>query len=108
MRVATLQLASVVGMEFDEPIVAALAETDAAATDEDVPHAPAAELIQAAGGATTDRALVFRHPLIHEVAYGSLLTSTRRTMHGRVGRWLEEHGGEERVDELARHYRAQR
>ena len=99
-----LQLASVVGMEFDEPIVAALAETDAAATDEAFRTLQRTELVQATGGATTDRALVFRHPLIHEVAYGSLLTSTRRKMHGRVGRWLEENGGEERVDELARHY----
>ena len=49
--------------------------------------------------------LDFRHPLIHEVAYGSLLPSTRRALHGRIGHWLEEHGGEDRVAELARHYR---
>ena len=52
-----------------------------------------------------EHALVFRHPLIHEVAYGSLLLSTRRALHGRIGGWIEEHGGEEQVAELARHYR---
>jgi tetratricopeptide (TPR) repeat protein len=39
------------------------------------------------------------------VAYGSLLLSTRRALHGRIGRWLEKHGSEELVAELARHYR---
>ena len=100
----TLQLASVVGMEFDEPTVADLAEADPEATDDALRSLQRAELIQASGPAATDRSFVFRHPLIHEVAYGSLLTSARRAIHGRVGRWLEEHGGEERVAELARHF----
>ena len=100
----TLQLASVVGMEFDEPIVADLADADPEATDEALRSLQRAELIQVREPAATDRSFVFRHPLIHEVAYGSLLTSARRAIHGRVGRWLEEHGGEERVAELARHF----
>jgi adenylate cyclase len=100
----TLQLASVVGMEFDEPIVADLADADPEATDDALRSLQRAELIQVRGAAATDRSFVFRHPLIHEVAYGSLLTSARRAIHGRVGLWLEEHGGEERVAELARHF----
>jgi adenylate cyclase len=100
----TLQVASVVGMEFSERIVADLAETDPAATDDALRTLQRAELIRAREGEATDRTMVFRHPLIHEVAYGSLLTSTRRAMHGRVGQWLEEHGGEDRFAELARHY----
>ena len=98
----TLQLASVVGMEFPESIVADLSELDAAETEAALRDLQRAELV-AAG--RTEHTLVFRHPLIHEVAYGSLLLSTRRALHGRIGRWLEEHGGEERVAELARHYR---
>jgi adenylate cyclase len=97
-----LQLASVVGMEFGGSIVAALADQDDDATDEDLRTLQRAELIAAA---VPDRALAFRHPLIHEVAYGSQLVSTRRALHGRIGRWLEDHGGEEQVAELARHYR---
>ena len=98
-----LQLASVVGMEFSEPLVAGIAETDAGDVEEHLRMLQRAELIQSAGSGA-DRSFLFRHPLIHEVAYGSLVTSTRRTLHGRVGRWLEAHGGEDRVAELARHY----
>jgi len=79
---------------------------DATAAEAGIPvvdlEATRAELI-ASGGAT--HGYTFRHPLIHEVAYGSLLLSTRRALHGRIGRWLEEHGGEELIPELARHYR---
>ena len=61
-----------------------------------------AELIASSGA---NHGWTVRHPLIHEVAYGSLLLSTRRALHGRIGQWLEEHGGEELLPELARHYR---
>ena len=98
----TLQLASVMGMEFSERIVFDLSEMDYDVTAEALRDLQRAELV-AAGSA--EHRLAFRHPLIHEVAYGSLLVSTRRGLHGRIGRWLEEHGGEDRVPELARHYR---
>jgi adenylate cyclase len=99
-----LQLASVVGMEFSAPIVRHLAEADAPATTEALRALQRAELVLARGSAGDDGMLMFRHPLIHEVAYGSLLTSARRAMHGRVARWIEEHGTDENVAELARHY----
>ena len=98
----TLQLASVVGMEFPEAIVAALSELSAGETEDAIRALQRAELIAVA---VPERTLAFRHPLIHEVAYRSLLVSTRRSLHGRIGRWLEEHGGEEQTAELARHYR---
>ena len=99
-----LQLASVVGMEFDERVVVDLAEADADATDDALRGLQRAELIQVRGNGGGDRSFVFRHPLIHEVAYGSLVTTARRVMHGRVGAWLEVHGGDELVAELARHF----
>src|SRR5688500_8641902 len=98
----TLQLASVVGMEFPDAIVAALSELPADETADALRALQRAELIAVA---VPERTLAFRHPLIHEVAYRSLLVSTRRSLHGRIGRWLEEHGGEEQTAELARHYR---
>ena len=79
-----------------------LSDLDPAKTQAALRDLQRAELV-AAG--RTEHTLVFRHPLIHEVAYRSLLLSTRRGLHGRIGGWLEEHGGEERVSELARHYR---
>lgn len=99
-----LQVASVVGMEFSEPLVEHLAETDSTATADALRTLQRAELVVARGGTGDDPTLVFRHPLIHEVAYRSLLTTTRREMHGRVARWIEEHGGDDNVAELARHY----
>ena len=98
----TLQLASVVGMEFPETTVIALAEADHDETDAALRELQRSELVTAG---SREHTLVFRHPLIHEVAYGSLLLSTRRALHGRIGGWIEEHGGDERVAELARHYR---
>jgi tetratricopeptide (TPR) repeat protein len=99
-----LQVASVVGMEFTESIVTALAEAGAATIEDALRTLQRAELVRSREGDAADRTFVFRHPLIHEVAYGSLLTSTRRAMHGRVGRWLADHGGEDRIAELARHF----
>ena len=98
----TLQLASVVGMEFSEGIVVGLSESTGGQTEAALRDLQRAELVAAGASVHT---LVFRHPLIHEVAYRSLLMSTRRALHGRIGGWLEERGGEERVAELARHYR---
>ena len=98
----TLQLASVVGMEFPETTVVALSEADADQTDAALRDLQRSELVTAG---SREHTLVFRHPLIHEVAYGSLLLSTRRALHGRIGAWIEEHGGEEQIAELARHYR---
>jgi adenylate cyclase len=98
----TLQLAAVVGSEFSESVVSALATDE---TDDALRTLQRAELVVPRVSDTGERVLVFRHPLIHEVAYRSLLLSTRRELHGRIARWLEEHGGEEQVAELAQHYR---
>ncbi|MDQ2941701.1 MAG: AAA family ATPase [Chloroflexota bacterium] len=98
----TLQLAAVVGSEFSEEVVSALATDD---TDDALRTLQRAELVVPRVGDAGERVLAFRHPLIHEVAYRSLLLSTRRQLHGRIARWLEEHGGDEQVAELAQHYR---
>ena len=79
----TLQLASVVGMEFDERSSPTSRTRTPSATEDALRSLQRAELVQVRGDAAADRSFVFRHPLIHEVAYGSLLTSTRRAMHGR-------------------------
>ena len=103
-----LQLAAVIGIEFSERIVAALiAVGDAPAGDaEDALRVlQRAELVVRRPVSDGETTLAFRHPLIHEVAYRSLLLSTRRTLHGRIAYWLEEHGGEELLSELALHFR---
>jgi oligopeptide transport system substrate-binding protein len=45
------------------------------------------------------REYIFRHALLREVTYGSVLKRVRRTYHGLVADWLLEHGGE-RVGEI--------
>ncbi|HET9880066.1 MAG TPA: BREX system ATP-binding domain-containing protein [Candidatus Limnocylindria bacterium] len=108
-----LQLASVVGMEFSARIVTALAagdgadgaDPDGADPDGALRILQRAELVVPRPTGGDQERLGFHHPLIHEVAYRSLLVRARRELHGRIGRWLEEHGGDELLSELARHYR---
>lgn len=98
-----LQVASVVGMEFSERLVEAIEPV------RDLPAGLAAlqrdDLIVSRGGGLEDRMFAMRHPLVHEVAYRSLLLARRRVLHRRIGRWLEEHGGDEALAAIATHYR---
>ncbi len=55
-----------------------------------------------------ERVYAFRHALIQEVAYQSMLYSRRRELHGRIGQYLEQQHAtqiEEYVGLLAHHYR---
>ena len=55
-----------------------------------------------------ERIHTFRHALFQEVAYQSMLYARRRTLHGRIGAYLERHYHDE-IEEyyglLAHHYR---
>ena len=53
-----------------------------------------------------ERAFTFKHPLTHEVAYGSLLQERRRVLHARIVEALEALAGDrvaEQVERLAHH-----
>jgi tetratricopeptide (TPR) repeat protein len=63
------------------------------------------DLIVARGGDVEDAAYAMRHPLVHEVAYRSLLVARRRVLHRRIGEWLESQGGEENLASIAAHFR---
>lgn len=45
----------------------------------------------------------FRHHVLHQVAYGSVLRETRRDLHGRVARWLASLPGGAPAELLAEH-----
>ena len=98
-----LQVAAVIGTEFGTRMLAAVepvGDLDAALT-----ALVRDDLIVLRGGDAEDRQYAMRHPLVHEVAYRSLLIARRKVLHGRIGEWLEAHDGEEALAAIASHYR---
>ncbi len=95
-----LLTASVLGVEAPQPLLARLAEMEAESFDDALAALLASELlVRAAGGG-----LRFRHALIHEVAYGTLLNRDRRELHRRTLALLSGEGADPAV--LAYHARA--
>ncbi|MBM3274155.1 MAG: tetratricopeptide repeat protein, partial [Candidatus Sericytochromatia bacterium] len=95
-----LQVASVVGREFDPDLIVSLTGiTDLSAL--------LAELILDDLLTIQDNgAYAFTHGIFQEVAYQSLLISARRELHGRVAKALEDRMGDspEQPQALARHF----
>lgn len=92
-----VQIASVLGSEFDPDMLAALVETSGAS-------AVITDLLRV--GIFVERAdapdpLGFRHALIQEAAYETILRRTRRQLHRRVADYLIAHDGG--PGEIARH-----
>jgi class 3 adenylate cyclase len=100
-----LEIASVVGREISTSIldvVAGLAPTE---LSEAVQHLRQAELLYDVPP-FEQRLLAFRHPLIQEVAYRSLLHERRRELHSKVAQAIEslfKDHAEERASLLAYH-----
>src|SRR6476660_8220408 len=83
----TLQLASVIGRSFDEPVLGAVAGDGAELRGrlETLERAGLIrEIVQA-----RDREYAFHHSLTQEAAYGTILLRDRRALHERVGAALE-------------------
>lgn len=98
-----LQLASVAGLEFSQPMLEAVEPEDG--IDEALSVLQRQDLV-VLRGRDPEATFAFRHPLIHEVAYRSLLVARRREVHRRIADWLERRGGgEELLPILAAHYR---
>jgi len=100
---SVLQTAAVAGVAFSERLLHAIdpdADVEAA-----LGALQRADLVIASGGSAEDRTFAMRHPLVHEVAYRSLLIARRRELHRRIGAWLEEHVGDEALAAIAAHYR---
>jgi class 3 adenylate cyclase/tetratricopeptide (TPR) repeat protein len=83
----TLHFASVIGRSFDLPTLSAMAgPTDS--IDAHIQILEHAGLIQKVTGSTQTE-YTFRHTLIQEAAYNSILLKRRRKLHTRVGEYLE-------------------
>ncbi|HEX9890385.1 MAG TPA: adenylate/guanylate cyclase domain-containing protein [Nitriliruptorales bacterium] len=95
------QVASVIGREFDLPtLVAAVGAQDGLET-------ATSELVRR--GILEEQRRIpepvysFRHALIQETAYSTVLLRTRRDLHGRVARHLVAHDADD-AHEIARHF----
>ena len=101
----TLQLASVIGRSFPEPVLRAVT-SDGADLERDLRALERAGLIRETAGGP-DREYAFHHSLTQESTYGTILLRTRRALHRRVGEVFEERYAN-RIEEfaplLARHF----
>src|SRR5207247_4130020 len=94
----TLQLASVIGRSFREPVLGAVAG-DGAALRGRLETLERAGLISETGN-DPEREYAFHHSLTQEAAYGTILLRERRALHLQVGDALEKRYAA-RLDEYA-------
>ena len=100
------QVGSVIGREFSRAAVAALSSQDEGALDGGLQQLVAAGLVHQHQRPAGD-AYTFKHALVQEAAYGTLLLSRRQHLHARCAEALQgiAPGLAEREPEvLARHY----
>jgi tetratricopeptide (TPR) repeat protein len=100
-----LQTAAVIGMEVPLPLLQAIADMPEEALHRHLAHLQAAEFLYETR-LFPERAYTFKHALIHDVAYSSLLQERRRLLHARIVEVLEQHHAHrlaEQVDRLAHH-----
>jgi class 3 adenylate cyclase len=85
---ALAQLAAVIGREFDQALLSRVADAEEADLAAGLAELVDAGLMYPVEGPPRPR-FEFKHALIRDVAYGSLLRRTRRSIHGLVGDALE-------------------
>jgi len=100
------QRAAVLGREFAYPLLAAVAGLEEAALCKGLASLVEAEIVFARGE-PPEATYTFKHALVQEAAYGSLLKRTRQQLHARIAQVLEERFPERVASEpevVARHY----
>jgi class 3 adenylate cyclase/tetratricopeptide (TPR) repeat protein len=100
------QLAATVGREFSYELLEAVALSDATALQEALAKLVESEILHQRGLLPQAR-YIFRHALIQDAAYQSLLRSTRQRYHGNIAHTLAERFPEIKATQpelLARHY----
>jgi class 3 adenylate cyclase/predicted ATPase len=83
------QAASCIGREFGHGLLAAVASLPEAELERALERLVAAELVFRRG-ATPEASYTFKHALVRDAAYASLLTSRRRELHARIAALLEQ------------------
>ena len=85
----TAQIGSAIGREFSYRLLEAVSPIQGAELQEALARLMAAELIHARG-APPEATYVFKHALVQDTAYASLLRSRRQRIHADIARTLEE------------------
>ncbi|HEV7515266.1 MAG TPA: AAA family ATPase, partial [Thermoanaerobaculia bacterium] len=100
-----VQLGAAIGREFTWEIMQEVCSLEAEILNRELGQLVAAELLYQRGVPPL-AAYVFKHALIQDAAYGSLLKSTRQQYHQRIAAVLERRlpTGEARPELLAHHY----
>lgn len=103
------QMGSVIGRTFSHELISALDQMDGPALAEGLAELTASGLATSSGVAPGPVSYTFKHALVQDVAYDSLLRSQRKPLHARIAQVLEERHPETRDREpelLAHHYTA--
>lgn len=104
----TAQIAASLGREFSAPLLLALGPSGERAAQEDLDRLTSAGIVFRKRR-IKEQAYVFKHALVRDAAYESLPRETRKTVHARIARALEERFPEivkARPDLLAHHHAA--
>lgn len=102
-----LRVASVIGQRIPFGVLHAIQNVDQMALLRQLAHLDEQE-ITILERLEPERVHMFRHALLQEVAYQSMLYARRRELHGRIGEYLEQRYGDDLDDYyglLAHHYR---
>ncbi|HEX4095718.1 MAG TPA: AAA family ATPase, partial [Caulobacteraceae bacterium] len=103
----TAQVCSVLGRRFARPLLMHVADLAPAALDANLSMLVASDIIRPLGGAGEGR-YEFKHALVRDAAYESLLLAQRRRLHEACGRQIERSFPEAARAEpelLAQHFR---
>jgi predicted ATPase len=82
------QIGAVIGREFSHPVLAAVALKDEKALQSALDALTEAGLLFRQG-VPPNASYVFKHALVQDVAYGTLLREPRRALHARIAETLE-------------------
>jgi tetratricopeptide (TPR) repeat protein len=102
------QIGAAIGREFTYDLLAAVAPSTGPQLDEALKQLAAAELVYVRG-LPPDATYIFKHALLQDAAYSSLLRARRQQLHARISAALEEKFPDiatRRPELLAHHYEA--
>lgn len=97
-----IQAAACIGREFSQDLLAAALSVEEKELDDALEKLIEAELIFQRAGAGGLR-FIFKHALVQDTAYASILKSVRRDLHLRLAQSLEKSADHDLLD-LARHF----